>query len=100
MRLAKGIGARTVAEGVETPETLRALIDLGCDSGQGYYLARPMPANELSSGITDGSIVLPQIPANYVNASDIFGHGTHGEIREAEPDESTDESRAISQAIP
>ena len=34
----------TVAEGVETQEHYNVLRDLGCDIGQGYGIARPMPA--------------------------------------------------------
>ncbi len=33
-----------IAEGVETPEQRRALVDLGYTHGQGYLMARPMPA--------------------------------------------------------
>ncbi|EPZ16254.1 hypothetical protein M622_13580 [Thauera terpenica 58Eu] len=33
-----------VAEGVETEETCDQLAGLGCDTIQGYYVARPMPA--------------------------------------------------------
>lgn len=39
--LARNIGLRTVAEGVETQAQLDFLIDAGCDEGQGYLLARP-----------------------------------------------------------
>ena len=37
------VGAVAVAEGVEKPEELRALFEMGCDIGQGYLLAKPMP---------------------------------------------------------
>lgn len=39
--LAKSIGLRIVAEGVETQAQLDFLLDAGCDEGQGFYLARP-----------------------------------------------------------
>jgi len=45
--LAHNMGLRVVAEGVETPETLDALKELGCDQAQGYYIARPAPPDEL-----------------------------------------------------
>lgn len=38
---AKRIGARIIAEGVETPEEMRAVVQLGVDYLQGYFLARP-----------------------------------------------------------
>jgi EAL domain-containing protein (putative c-di-GMP-specific phosphodiesterase class I) len=38
-----------VAEGVEDQATWQELATLGCDSVQGYYLARPMPAAELAA---------------------------------------------------
>jgi diguanylate cyclase len=36
-----------VAEGIETPEQAEALRDLGCDIGQGYLYAKPLPADEM-----------------------------------------------------
>jgi EAL domain-containing protein (putative c-di-GMP-specific phosphodiesterase class I) len=36
-----------VAEGVETQEHGRALMDLGCELAQGYGIARPMPVEQL-----------------------------------------------------
>jgi EAL domain-containing protein (putative c-di-GMP-specific phosphodiesterase class I) len=45
--LAKSLGIKTVAEGVETPEQVRILEDLGCDVLQGYLLLRPAPAAEV-----------------------------------------------------
>ncbi|UDY36358.1 putative bifunctional diguanylate cyclase/phosphodiesterase [Dermatobacter hominis] len=43
--LAKVLGLETVAEGVETPEQLDRLRELGCDMAQGYLIARPKPAD-------------------------------------------------------
>ncbi|MGI8871901.1 MAG: bifunctional diguanylate cyclase/phosphodiesterase [Candidatus Limnocylindria bacterium] len=37
------------AEGIETPEQLAAVRDLGCRFGQGFLLARPLPAGEVSA---------------------------------------------------
>ncbi len=41
--IAKGLGMRTVAEGVETPELIEPLRELGVDCGQGYLFGRPAP---------------------------------------------------------
>jgi diguanylate cyclase (GGDEF)-like protein/PAS domain S-box-containing protein len=47
--LGHNLGLRVVAEGVEDQATWQELATLGCDSVQGYYLARPMPAAELAA---------------------------------------------------
>jgi len=47
--LGHNLGLRVVAEGVEDEATLKELATLGCDTMQGYYLARPMPAAELAA---------------------------------------------------
>ena len=44
--LAASIGMETIAEGVETKEQFGLLAELGCKQMQGYYLARPMPADK------------------------------------------------------
>jgi diguanylate cyclase (GGDEF)-like protein/PAS domain S-box-containing protein len=44
IHLAHALGLRAVAEGIETAEQVRHLLDLDCCQGQGYYLARPMDA--------------------------------------------------------
>ncbi|WP_036840868.1 EAL domain-containing protein [Pleomorphomonas oryzae] len=40
--LARGLGLKTVAEGVETPEQRDALAELGCDIGQGFLFSAPV----------------------------------------------------------
>jgi diguanylate cyclase (GGDEF)-like protein/PAS domain S-box-containing protein len=44
---------RVVGEGVEDVETLRILRDLGCDTAQGFLMARPMPAHLVAAWLTD-----------------------------------------------
>ena len=41
--MAKTLDMKVVAEGIETAQQYRILSELGCDFGQGYYMARPMP---------------------------------------------------------
>jgi diguanylate cyclase (GGDEF)-like protein len=42
--LGRNLGKTTIAEGVETDAQLEALREMGCDQVQGFYIARPMPA--------------------------------------------------------
>ncbi len=44
--LAAELGLSTVAEGIETDIQRRVLVKLGCETGQGFELARPMPAGD------------------------------------------------------
>ncbi|MBB6098608.1 EAL domain-containing protein (putative c-di-GMP-specific phosphodiesterase class I), partial [Deinobacterium chartae] len=46
LHLVRQLGYRTVAEGIETAAQCTDLEVVGCDSGQGYLFARPMPARE------------------------------------------------------
>jgi diguanylate cyclase (GGDEF)-like protein len=41
------LGLHTIAEGVEGADVWERLRELGCDSGQGHVLARPMPGPDL-----------------------------------------------------
>ncbi|MBD8893054.1 putative bifunctional diguanylate cyclase/phosphodiesterase [Roseibium litorale] len=44
--LGKGLGIATTAEGIENPEQLDALKDLGCSFGQGFLFGKAVPADE------------------------------------------------------
>ncbi|NWB42831.1 EAL domain-containing protein [Pseudomonas sp. E6002] len=52
--LAKGLGYRVVAEGVENQEILDLLIQWGCSEAQGYLIAKPMTATDLETWISQG----------------------------------------------
>ena len=45
--MAQSLNLKTVAEGIEDNGTLAHLRAIGCDQGQGYGIARPMPAGAL-----------------------------------------------------
>lgn len=45
--LAHGLGLTATAEGVETPEQLAMLREMGCDTAQGFLIAQPLKAEEL-----------------------------------------------------
>ncbi len=49
LTLGRKLGLTVIAEGIETVEQHRKLRDLGCELGQGYLFARPMPAAEMAS---------------------------------------------------
>ncbi|MDQ3756915.1 MAG: EAL domain-containing protein [Actinomycetota bacterium] len=49
LQLATTLGKRTLAEGIETAAQLAHLRALGCEMGQGFLLARPMPADAFES---------------------------------------------------
>lgn len=53
IELAKKLGMRTVAEGIETQEDWEMVSSLGCDIGQGYFIARPMDSMQFVDWLSD-----------------------------------------------
>ncbi|MBT5667088.1 MAG: GGDEF domain-containing protein, partial [Rhodospirillaceae bacterium] len=45
--LGHNLGLKVTAEGIEDENSFRRLQEMGCDVGQGYYMARPMPFDKL-----------------------------------------------------
>jgi diguanylate cyclase (GGDEF)-like protein/PAS domain S-box-containing protein len=43
LAVARGLGLRVVAEGIETLAQSKTLVSMGCDALQGFYLSRPVP---------------------------------------------------------
>jgi diguanylate cyclase (GGDEF)-like protein len=59
--LGRSLGITTIIEGIETQEQLELAAAEGCDEGQGYLFAKPMPAGEVAgflakhSGVADAA---------------------------------------------
>jgi EAL domain-containing protein (putative c-di-GMP-specific phosphodiesterase class I) len=56
VRLAQTLDLQVVAEGVETAEQLRLLIELRCPLGQGTYLVPPLPAEAMTRLLAGGPL--------------------------------------------
>ena len=52
--MAKSLGMKTIAEGVETSEQLTFLRSRQCDLMQGYYFSRPVPAEVITQMLNEG----------------------------------------------
>ena len=58
--LAHAVGLSVVAEGVETPEQLARLRELGCDQAQGYLFSKARPARDLDALLAQRRRLLDQ----------------------------------------
>ena len=56
VQLAHGLGMTPLAEGIETAEELAFLRESGCTLGQGFYFARPVPAEDIPALLVPGSL--------------------------------------------
>lgn len=52
INLAHKLKLRVVAEGIETPEAYASLAAWGCNEGQGYWIARPMPVAQFEAWLS------------------------------------------------
>jgi EAL domain-containing protein (putative c-di-GMP-specific phosphodiesterase class I) len=61
--LARHLGLHVIAEGIDDPRQVASLRRLGCEFGQGFYFARPLPQTDvealLSQTLPDGRQLLP-----------------------------------------
>jgi diguanylate cyclase (GGDEF)-like protein len=53
VELAHNLGLKVTAEGVETKAVLDKLDTIGCDSIQGYYISKPLPADALAAWLRE-----------------------------------------------
>ena len=54
LQMARALDMSVIAEGVETLEQLLYLKAMGCDECQGYFLARPCPADAFVRRVEQG----------------------------------------------
>jgi EAL domain-containing protein (putative c-di-GMP-specific phosphodiesterase class I) len=47
--MARHMKLRTVAEGIEEPEELDVMQQIGCDAGQGYLFERPVSRDDFTA---------------------------------------------------
>jgi diguanylate cyclase (GGDEF)-like protein len=64
--MSRGLGLKVVAEGVENRDQMRFLEQRGCDEMQGFYFAKPLPAEQLAA-------YLRQEPAEDLEAREARG---------------------------
>ena len=62
--LARDLGMKTTAEGIETKSQLDWLVQHGCDEGQGYYFSKPMAGAQLQALLErsdrDDELIVPR----------------------------------------
>ena len=61
--MARQLGLSSVAEGIETMEDWKLLQSCGCNVGQGFLIARPMPAGDLPGWLRSHQARLPELRA-------------------------------------
>ena len=59
IELGRSLGRHVTAEGVEDQATLHRLASLGCHAAQGFYLARPLPAQECERWLSSLAALAP-----------------------------------------
>lgn len=66
--LARALGLRVIAEGVEKTSQMEVLYNLGCHICQGFLYARPMPAAQVQQWLIDTQTSMSHLPAHSATA--------------------------------
>ena len=65
--LAKTLGIRVIAEGVEDGDVLPLLASEGCEGYQGYHFSKPLPAREMAVRLTELETIRLSHYANFID---------------------------------
>ena len=63
--LGHNLGLKTVAEGVEKQDSLETLESFGCDSVQGYFISRPLNAQDLGDWMAQSRWKVKKISGHF-----------------------------------
>jgi len=55
--LGHSLDCKIVSEGIETADNYTMLVDIGCDYGQGYYIAKPMPERQFTNWLRQSGMI-------------------------------------------
>ena len=55
LRIGQSLHMVTIAEGIETEEQSALITGMGCELGQGYLFARPLPVADVDAWLSKGS---------------------------------------------
>lgn len=72
VRMAKWLDMPTIAEGVEKAEQVNFLRNIGCEYAQGYYFARPMPAEEYEKLAFGNATICREEPHEKMTADQLW----------------------------
>ncbi len=75
--LARELGIKVIAEGVETAQQLDFLIKAGCENIQGFYFSRPVPASEAGRMLRAGRLDPAQPDRGQPPSSIVAGTDAH-----------------------
>jgi diguanylate cyclase (GGDEF)-like protein/PAS domain S-box-containing protein len=73
--LGRAFNMTTVAEGVETPEQLEMLAQMGCEQSQGYLHSRPLAMPDIEPLLRAGMAAFPKINVSSIDATPIARRG-------------------------
>ncbi len=59
IQLGRALSVHTVAEGIEAPDQLRLLREMGCEYGQGFLFGRPLPPERIVALVRGGPRAVP-----------------------------------------
>jgi EAL domain-containing protein (putative c-di-GMP-specific phosphodiesterase class I) len=63
--LARNLGMKVIAEGVETETQLEQLKKLDCEAAQGYFFSKPMDFADVQQFLTENTEIKPTLPAKF-----------------------------------